>query len=100
MSSRFIGSGYAIGSSPCRLVVVGHPVRQTSLSGFVVVGNDAVRAKAAVCVKIFGRPEVITLGAAGHLARFGLGGFNCIRRSVTKEGVCLQRRAGRDLPAS
>ena len=59
------------------------PCCQTSLSGFVVVGNDTVRAKAAVCAKIFGRPKVITLGAAGHLARFDLGAFNYIRRSVT-----------------
>jgi len=42
-----------------------------------------------VCVKIFGRPEVIRWGVAGHLAWFGLEAFNCIRRNVTKEGVCL-----------
>src|SRR5262245_65187898 len=85
MSSRFIGSGYAIGSSPCRLVVVGHPVRQAALSGFVVVGNDAVRAKAAVCVKVFGRPEVVTLGASRHLAIVGQGFVGRLRRGVTRQ---------------
>src|SRR5262245_57117481 len=91
MSSRFIGSGYAIGSSPCRLDVIGYSFRQAALSGFVVVGNDAVRAKAAVCVKVFGRPEVVTLGAARHLTRFGFIGQGFVGR--LRRGVTRQDRA-------